>query len=258
MTDTYSLACSEPDDRGVSELVFGSGRPANAFTLELIDAFLALVRRIEGRHDIRVLVIRSAGAAFSGGADLGAMGSMSAETYQRYIAAEFELFAAIEELPLVTIAALVGACLGNAAELALACDFRVATDDVKFGLPETKLGFQGPALRLTRFVGIGVAKDLLYHGRVLDGPAAAALGLVTRSVPAADFDAAVAAAVAEAAALPAVAIRATKRNVHRAYSPDPDALQAEIDASKICYATEDFREGVAAFWARRPPVFQGR
>ena len=119
MTDTYSLVCSEPDGRGVAELVFGSGRPVNAFTLDLIDAFLALVRRIEGRTDIRVLVIRSAVASFSGGADLGAMGSMSAETYQRYIAAEFELFAAIEGLPLVTIAALAGACLGNAAELAL-------------------------------------------------------------------------------------------------------------------------------------------
>src|ERR1700744_1811360 len=107
MTDTVTLACSEPDDRGVAELVFGSGRPANAFTLELIDAFLALVRRIEARSDIRVLVIRSALATtFSGGADRGAMGTMSAETYQRYIAAEFELFAAIEELPLVTIAAL--------------------------------------------------------------------------------------------------------------------------------------------------------
>jgi enoyl-CoA hydratase/carnithine racemase len=55
-----------------------------------------------------------------------------------------------------------------------------------------------------------------------------------------------------------VAIRVTKGNVHRAYRPDPDALQGEIDGSTTCYATEDFREGVAAFWARRRPEFQGR
>jgi enoyl-CoA hydratase/carnithine racemase len=252
------LSLTGPDPRGVAELVFGSGRPGNAFTLELVEAFLDLVRTLPARDDIRTLVLRSNVASFSGGADLGAMGEMPRPTYEHYIHTEFALFAALEELPQVTIAVLTGACIGNAAELALACDVRVADESVRFGLAETRVGFQGPATRLTRYVGLGVAKDLLYYGRIIDGARASQLGLITELVPAEALAGTVERVVADTAALPSVAIRWTKQNVHRAYAPHDGSLQAELDASLACYETKDFREGVAAFAARRAPVFQGR
>jgi enoyl-CoA hydratase/carnithine racemase len=252
------LSLSGPDQRGVAELIFGSGRPANAFTIELVEAFLEVVRTLPDRDDVRTLVVRSNVSAFSGGADLGAMGEMPQKAYEHYIHTEFALFGALEELPQVTVAVLTGACIGNAAELALACDVRVADDTVRFGLPETRVGFQGPATRITRYVGQGVAKDLLYYGRLLDGARCYELGLITELAPADGLADMVDRVVAETAALPSVAIRLTKQNVHRAYAPKDESIQAEIDAALVCYQTKDFREGVAAFAERRPPVFQGR
>jgi enoyl-CoA hydratase/carnithine racemase len=252
------LSLSDPDERGVAELRFGSGRPANAFTLPLVEAFLELVGSLPNRGDIRVLVLRSATAAFSGGADLSAMGEMDAATYQYYIQTEFALFAALEVLPQITVAVLQGACVGNAAELALACDLRVADESVRFGLAETRVGFQGPATRLTRYVGLGVAKDLLYFGRILDGNRAHQLGLITELASSDALASTLDRVVTDAAALPAVAIRWTKQNVQRAYAPNEGSVDAEIAASLACYQTADFREGVAAFAARRAPIFRGR
>lgn len=257
-TTTTSIHLSDPDERGIAELRFSTGRSANAFTLDFIDRLLELVRDLEKRDDIKVLVLRSEGPVFSGGADLKAIGAMDPETYERYIRTEFELFGAVETLPMITVAALTGLCLGNAAELALACDFRLASTELRFGLAETRVGFQGPAQRLTRYVGLGVAKDLLYFGRIIDASRSEELGLVTASVAANQFDETVARFAEEAAALPAVAIGWTKRNVARAYAPAEGSLEAEIDASQACYQTEDFREGVAAFAEKRSPRFQGR
>lgn len=243
---------------GVSVLEFSSGRRANAMHIALVSELLDTVRRLHDDATLRVLVIRGAGTVFSGGADLGPFLEMDEQQYRTYIETEFALFDAIEGLPFITIAALEGPCLGNAAEMALACDYRLASSTSRFGLAETRIGFQGPADRITKYVGIGLAKKLLYAGEIIIAGEAEALGLVTEVVEPERLDERVAAFAAECAALPAVAIRATKRNLARAYRTTPEMVEGEIAASLECYRTSDFREGVTAFFEKRSPQFRGR
>jgi enoyl-CoA hydratase/carnithine racemase len=243
---------------GVAVLEFTSGRRANAMHIALVSDLLDTVRTLHGDASLRALVIRGGAGVFSGGADLGPFLEMDEQSYRTYIETEFALFDAIEELPFVTIAALEGPCLGNAAEMALACDYRVAASTSRFGLAETRVGFQGPADRITKYVGIGVAKKLLYAGLIITAAEAESMGIVSEVVAPEELDARVRAFAEECAALPAVAIRATKRNLARAYATTREMVEGEIAASVECYRTSDFREGVTAFFEKRPARFLGR
>jgi enoyl-CoA hydratase/carnithine racemase len=242
---------------GVAVLQFTSGRRANAMHLALVTELLEIIERLDADESLRVLVIRGGGAVFSGGADLGPFLTMEEAEYRTYIQTEFRLFEALERLPCITIAAIQGPCLGNAAQMALACDYRLASHDSRFGLAETRVGFQGPSDLITKYVGIGVAKKLLYGGLILTAPEAEGYGLISEVVQAADLDARLHVFAAECEALPAVAIRITKRNLARAYGGSQEMIDAEIAASLECYRTLDFREGVSAFFEKRPPQFRG-
>jgi enoyl-CoA hydratase/carnithine racemase len=243
---------------GVSVLEFTSGRRANAMHIALVTDLLETVRKLNDDTSLRVLVIRGGAGVFSGGADLGPFLEMDEQQYRHYIETEFALFDAIEGLPFLTIAAMEGPCLGNAAEMALACDYRIAASTARFGLAETRVGFQGPADRITKYVGIGVAKKLLYAGLIITAAESEAMGIVSEVVAPDALDARLREFAAECAALPAVAIRATKRNLARAYATTREMIEGEIAASLECYRTTDFREGVTAFFEKRPARFQGR
>lgn len=243
---------------GVTVLEFTSGRRANAMHLALVTELLEITQRLAADESLRVLVIRGVGGVFSGGADLGPFLTMEEAEYRTYIQTEFRLFDAIERLPCITIAAIQGPCLGNAAQMALACDYRVASSDSRFGLAETRVGFQGPSDLITKYVGIGIAKKLLYGGLILTAPEAEAYGLISEVVPSGGVDERLHVFAAECAALPAVAIRITKRNLARAYGGTQEMIDAEIAASIECYHTLDFREGVSAFFEKRPAKFRGR
>lgn len=242
---------------GVGLLRFASGRPANVMTAGLVGEFLAEVALLREQDGLRVLVIRGADGTFSGGADLSMIAGMDEADYVAYVAAEFELFDAIEQLPFLTIAVIEGSCLGNGAELALACDLRIAADDARYGFPETRIGFQGPAIRLIRHVGLGTAKYLLFSGEMLTASEARAAGLLTWQVPAAELpDRALQEAV-RFAAMPAVALRETKKNLAAAFSEAAEMAGNEIASSLRTYRTEDSSEGRAAFLDKRPAVFRG-
>lgn len=256
--DTEHRVALEQTGEMVWTLRFTSGRRANAMTFDLVRELAETVEDVRSREDVRVLVLRGGERVFSGGADLAPFLEMDETQYRAYIEAEFGLFDAIETLPMLTVAALEGPCLGNAAEMALACDYRIASSAARFGLAETRVGFQGPSDRITKFVGIGVAKNLLYQGLILTAAEAQGHGLVTDVAEPEALDQRVMDFTAELAALPAVAIRATKRNLGRAYATPREVIEAEIAASLECYRTSDFREGVAAFFEKRPAKFLGR
>src|SRR3954452_19123806 len=151
-----------PDERGIDRLRFDTGRPLNAMTLPLVEEFVVVARELASREDVRVLCIEGTTVAFSGGADLRTMDELDENGYTHYIHTEFELFDLVDTLPFITVAVINGPCIGNAAELALGCDFRIASTTSSFGLAETRVGFPGPTQRLTQYVPIGVAKDLLF------------------------------------------------------------------------------------------------
>jgi 2-oxoglutaroyl-CoA hydrolase len=213
-----------------------------------------------GRDDeVRVIVLTGAGEqAFTAGGDIPGFLEREPEELSRLA----WNVAAAERCPKPVIAKLRGYALGVGLELALACDFRIAADDVELGLPEVKLGMipgSGGTQRLARLIGLGRAKDMVMRGRLIGAAEALAVGLVTEVVPAAELDAAVARLVEELRALSPLALAMAKRVLNHAYD-GPLGLGLEVEglAYGLLRSTHDFREGVEAFDEKRPPNFEGR
>lgn len=248
-----------PSDNGqVAVVRFTTDHPANIFTPGLLDDLLAAVDQLPAMDDLRVVVLTGSDRAFAGGADLQSMQSLSDDEYRNYIETEYRLFRAIERLPMITLAAIAGPCVGNGAELALACDLRIAGAGARIGFPEPKVGFVAPAQRLSRYLGIGRAKELLYTGRLLKADAALSMGLVTDV--AADDDLAKCAEelAAEYAARAPLALRRTKEGLERFFGASGDHDADEQAAAFETFKSADFTEGSTATLERRQPTFSGR
>ncbi|MEU1597048.1 enoyl-CoA hydratase/isomerase family protein [Streptomyces sp. NPDC005708] len=258
MTDfPYSITLEEEDH--VARLRFQSDHPANVFTLPMLKEMSDHVAAIAKSETVRVLVIEGTEKTFSGGADLQSILDMDEKTYLEYVRTEYALFRAIEVLPVLTVAVIPGgACIGNAAEIAAACDFRVAADTVRIGWPEIHVGFIAPSQRLSRFLGIGRLKEIIFTGRLLKAAEAQELGLMTTVVPAEEVRAAADKLISQLASRAPVSVRVTKAAIERSYSFPEENPGLEVAGAAETYATEDCREGATAILERRPPVFVGR
>jgi 2-oxoglutaroyl-CoA hydrolase len=213
-----------------------------------------------GRDDaVRTIVLSGAGErAFTAGGDIAGFLERDAEELSRLA----WNVAAPERCPKPVIAKLRGYAFGVGLELALACDFRIAADDVELALPEVKIGMipgSGGTQRLARMVGLGRAKDLVMRGRRVDAEEALAIGLVTEVVAPTELDAAVDRLVGELRALSPLALAMAKRVLNHA-SDGPLGLGLELEglAYGLLRTTHDFREGVEAFTEKRTPRFEGR
>jgi len=243
---------------GVARLVL-ERPPVNAIDSAWLDSFHRVLDALGARDDWQVLHLRSALPTFCAGADLGEMRSRfvapgGIDDMVAAAAAMQRLFARLEALPQVTLAEIGGAALGGGFELALACDLRVAAEDARIGLPEARLGLvpgAGGTQRLTRLAGRALAARLILQGEVLQGAAAAALGLVQWAVPQAGLSARAADIAAQVAALPPEALRACKSCIAAAGDPARDGFAEELQASRRLYASEATRRRVAAFLERR-------
>ena len=215
-------------------------------------------RELGADESVRFVVVTGAGGAFTAGGDIAAFLEASPEELSRL----HWNVAAPERCPKPVIAKLQGYAFGVGLELALACDFRIAADDVELALPEVKLGMipgSGGTQRLVRLIGLARAKDAIMRGRRIGAEEALALGLVTRVVPAAELDTAVDELVAELAELSPLALALAKRVLDLAEeSPLHVGLHVEGLAYGLLRSTDDFREGVEAFGEKRKPRFEGR
>jgi 2-oxoglutaroyl-CoA hydrolase len=211
---------------------------------------------LDGDGEVRFVVLAGAGGAFTAGGDIAGFLEQSAWDVSRLA----ENVAAPERCSKPVVAALQGYVFGVGLELALACDFRLATDDVQLALPEATIGMipgSGGTQRLARLVGLGRAKDIVMRGRRVGAEEALALGLVTEL--AADLDAAVGSLCDELRRLSPLALAMAKRVLNHAYDgPLQLGLEVEGLAYGLLRQTHDFREGVEAFVEKRPPSFEGR
>jgi 2-oxoglutaroyl-CoA hydrolase len=208
---------------------------------------------------VRAIVLTGAGEkAFTAGGDIAGFLEREPEELSRLA----WNVAAPERCPKPVVAKLRGYAFGVGLELALACDFRIASADVELALPEVKIGMipgSGGTQRLARMVGLGRAKDMVMRGRRIDAEEALAIGLVTEVVPPAQLDSAVTRLIEELRALSPLALALGKRVLNHAYD-GPIGLGLEVEglAYGLLRSSDDFREGVEAFGQKRPPKFQGR
>jgi enoyl-CoA hydratase/carnithine racemase len=236
--------------------------PMNALNIEIQEGLRSAAAQASADDSVRAVVVYGGEKVFAAGADIKEMATMS---YVDMAARASELssaFDAIARIPKPVVAAITGYALGGGCELALACDWRVAAEDAKLGQPEINLGIipgAGGTQRLARLVGPARAKDLIMSGRMVDAAEAHAIGLVDRVVPPAEVYSAAVALVSRYVTGPAQALRAAKLAIDGGLSMDlASGLAWESQLFAALFATEDKREGMAAFVAKRKPDFTGR
>lgn len=258
MNEPVSLLC----EGGVATLRFQRPAVLNALDAATARAFLSHCESLGADGTVRCIVLRGEGRAFMAGGDLGELrdgGVAAADALIEPLHAALRLLAAVDA---PVVAALHGAVAGAGLSVALAADLAVATEGTRFNLAYANIGTScdlGASWSLPRVVGLRRALEIALLGDTFDAQAALRMGLVNRVVPADALDAEVGALAARLAGGATLALGRIKRLMRSSFGRDlADQLDAEHQAFRASSATADFREGLAAFFDKRPARFAGR
>lgn len=248
-------------DGAIAELTIERADKLNALDRDTLLELRAAIGELQ-REPAHVVLLASAGdRVFVSGADIAAMSTMSVEEARAFSQLGHETFDALEALPSVVLASVQGAALGGGCELLLSCDLAIAGEKARFGQPETNLGLIpgfGGCSRLLRRVGVGLARELVYGGRLIAADEALRVGLVQRVVPQAEIRTAARAWAEELAKRPPLALARAKAAMQAAETSDArSAARVEIEAFASLFAAADTREGLTAFLEKRTPAFRG-
>ena len=229
----------------------------NAMSLALWRAIPLLCAEIAARDDVRVVILEGAGGHFCAGADISEFDEVyrDGEATRAYLDAIESCLCALIALDRPTIAKLEGSAIGGGLALAIGCDLRFSAEDAHLAVPPAKLGLLYGAVetrRLVKLVGPARAKDLLFSGRKVETAEALAMGLIDRREAPSELHGAVETYARDLASLSQTSIRGAKRIVDAGSGGAQVDLRALIEAAAL---DEDFREGRAAFAARRKPNF---
>jgi enoyl-CoA hydratase len=245
---------------GVALLTINRPEALNAFNVAVLDELSEAVTQVESDDEVRVLIITGAGKAFVAGADIAHMSGFSPQQAKEWSDLGHRTLGKIENMKKPVIAAVNGYALGGGNELAMACDIRVASDRAVFGQPEVKLGMIagfGGTQRLTRLVGSGRAKEILFTGDHYHADAAYTMGLVNKVVPAGELLDYCRDMAKRIAARGPRAVRLSKEAVNRGQDVDLEkALQIESELYADVFITDEPREGCGAFLEKREPDFK--
>lgn len=238
-------------DEGVATIVLNRPAARNALNSAMCDALLAATAAASADELVRLVLIRGAGSIFCAGADLKERQGMSEDAVRARRVKAFAAYAAIERLPMPTIAVVHAPAVGSGCEIAAGCDFIVATPAASFRTPEALWGTVGATQRLPRIIGKRLAKDLMFTGRTLGADEARVVGLVSRIVPPDELEANLAAIAKTIVAAPPAALRLAKRCIDQGVELDPrGALATELLAIEENLQRNDWRAGVAGFAAK--------
>lgn len=259
---TYQNLLLEKEDK-LATLYINRPKALNALNRETLLELKDAITSIAQDDDIDLLIITGAGdKAFVAGADIAYMQNLSAMEARSFAALGQEVFMMIETIEKPVIAAVNGFALGGGCELAMCCDFRIASSKAKFGQPEVGLGIIpgfGGTQRLSRLIGAGMAKQLLYTADVIGADEALRIGLVNSVQTPEELMNVVKATAARILTKGQVAIRLCKAAANEGLQTDIDrAMTIEADAFGLCFATADQREGMTAFIEKRKAGFTGK
>jgi enoyl-CoA hydratase len=247
-------------DAAVAVLTVDRQEALNALDVATLTELRDRLQDVAADSEVRAVILTGAGEkAFVAGADIKYMSGLDVEQAKEWGALGHEAGRLLETMPKPTIAAVNGFALGGGCELALACDIRYAASGAKLGQPEVNLGIipgWGGTQRLARVCGLGVAKELIFTGRVVGADEALRIGLVNA------VDDPVLDKARETAALLAskspIALRVMKELANRALGGDHATnLDAEGDSFGELFSSDDAKEGMTAFVEKREPVFRG-
>ncbi len=249
----------EPEAR-IAVCLLDRPRQLNALSDELMEELAGALRELDADPEIRCIVVGGSERAFAAGADVGELADLSA--IDLYLAARVERWDAVRSLATPLVAAVSGYCLGGGCELAMSCDLIVASETAVFGQPETGLGIipgAGGTQRLVRAVGKPLAMDMVLSGRWLSAREALAAGLVARVVAREAWLDEARRVAREIASKGPIANRLAKEAINHAFEGSLSlGLDFERRALYLAFASQDAREGLAAFRDKRPPEFTGR
>ena len=246
---------------GVGIVTLNRPEALNALNGQLMDELTTVLRDLEADQDTGAILLTGSDKAFAAGADIKEI------AFKGYMEVFFEDFitANWEEATRVRkpiIAAVAGYALGGGCELAMMCDFIVCADNAKFGQPEIKLGVipgAGGTQRLTRFIGKSKAMDMILTGRMMDAAEAESCGLVSRIFPLEDMKDEAFKIAKGIASLSRPSVMIAKEAVNRAYEMTlSEGIRYERRVFHALFATDDQKEGMAAFVDKRSPRFKNK
>lgn len=245
----------------VAVLTLNRPEAMNSLNGDMFVRLREIIEEIERDDDIRAVIITGAGKkAFCAGIDLRERRGMSDQDVDALRSSIFTLFRRLQEMEKPLIGAINGIVLGGGAEIALICDMRIASENARFGQTEVKWAIvpaAGACQRLPAIVGMGVAKELLFTGKIIDAEEGSRIGLynhVTRSQDLMRHSMELAEVISENGP---VAVRQVKKVINMG-TENKLALAFDREASEACYHTKDRLEGILAFNEKRSPRFIGR
>ena len=251
-------------DAGIATVTLDSAGKLNAVSVTMWQELRRVFEALAADDGVRCIVVRGAGGNFAAGADLDEFGDVHHDVSSGrrfHLETVVPSLAAVRDVPQPVLAAIEGVCAGGGLQIALACDVRIAADNARFGVPVGRLGLPVvlPELRLLlERLGQAVTAELLLTGRLLDAAEARDKGIVSRTVATADFEQRLGETAHAIAAGSPLAARRNKAQIRLLVERGMDYTAHDLDTSFEFLESEDFREGIAAFVAKRHPHFTGK
>ncbi len=249
-------------EEGIALIKINRPKALNAINREVLNELINVFQELGEDESIKVIILSGEGKAFVAGADIKEMINMSPTEARKFSETGHNLMGIMEKLGKPIIAAVNGFALGGGMEIAMACDFILASENAKLGQPEINLGVIpgfGGTQRLSRLVGKARAKELIFTGEMISAQEAKELGIVNKVFPSEEFLTEVKKVAAQIASKGALSLSLAKTAIDSGYNVDlASGCRIEQDLFGLCFSHSDQKEGMSAFLEKRKPKFTSK